>query len=280
MSARAVAAGLRSKEVSLGQIVGSLRNGQRIAFGGGGLSRKPMAAVAAIAESRLDELHTIAFLAGPEIDLLVGTGKVASVHFAYFGFDGLGMAPNFRRAREGSGKPCVTESSEALFIGGVEAAARGIPFMPSHSGLFGDLAALPGSPYREFSCPITGTRLIAAPAITSDVLLLHANEADRFGNVWIRGDQFLDPLMARGADAVFVTVDRLVDQLPRPDEMSQSDTVISRVWITGVCEVPAGSGFTASFPDRTADIPALLEYQARATDPTWLAKFVAENGAR
>jgi glutaconate CoA-transferase subunit A len=263
----------RSKVVPIEEMVGAVRSGMEVAFGGGGLQRKPMGLARALARRDATDLRLVCFLAGPEADLLIGLKKVASVHFAFFGFDGLGLAPNFRRARQ-SGDLTATEGSEGMFLASVEAGARGVPFHPCHSGLAGDIVALPGSPYRRFTCPVTGRDLVAAPAVNPEVFFLHVNMADRHGNLVISGDPFLDALLARASGSVFATAERIVDELPR--DLTQHDTVISRVWVSGVCWAPGGTGFTGCYPDRVLDWHAGLEYQQRCGDPGWLEQYAAE----
>jgi glutaconate CoA-transferase, subunit A len=92
-----------------------------IAFGEGGIVRKPLAAAAALGLSALPPRKLFALLGGPEVDLLIGMGKAAELMFAYVGMDAIGLAPNFRRARE-QGSLSVTETSEYLFLAG----ARGV----------------------------------------------------------------------------------------------------------------------------------------------------------
>jgi glutaconate CoA-transferase subunit A len=262
-----------NKLVPLEEMVGTVRGGMEVAFGGGGLQRKPMALARALARCDVTGLRLVCFLAGPEADLLIGLKKAASVHFAFFGFDGLGLAPNFRRARQ-SGDLVATEGSEGMFLASVEAGARGVPFHPCRSGVAGDILELQGSPYRRFTCPVTGQDLVAAAALNPDVLFIHANLADRHGNLVISGDPFLDALLARASRSVFATAERVVDELPR--DLTQHDTVVSRVWVNGVCEAPGGTGFTGCYPDRVLDWRAGQEYQQRCGDPGWLEQFAAE----
>jgi glutaconate CoA-transferase subunit A len=255
-----------SKVRSLDEMVSAVRPRSLVSFGGGGMVRKPMAAVAALAASRIP-VRLAVFLGGPDVDLMLGAGAVEHLQFAYVGFDMLGLSPNFRRARETDGL-AVVEWTEAMFIAGVEAATRRVPFMPTRSGLGVDLMNLPGVPFKRFDCPLTGEELIAVPAIRPDVLFLHANEADRQGNVRITGDGFLDPQLARAASAVFVTAERVVDRLD--DTISEHETTISRLWVSGVAEVPRGCGFTALYPDWPLDYQRATDYAEHCRDQAWL----------
>lgn len=258
---------MADKVMTLADAAASIQNGDRVAFGGGGLSRKPLAAAREVARSSVRGLRLITFLGGPEVDVLIGIGKVDSVHYAYVGLDHLGMAPNFRRARE-SGAIEAVEATEYMVLAGLEAAIKRVPFMPTTSGLGSDILSLPSTPFKVFACPLTQRQLVAVPALRPDVVFIHANEADESGNAFIHGDAYADHLLVRAADRAYVTAERIVD---RPE---QKGTFISRLWVTGVCEAPGGTGFTAIFPDRRLDWGAAAEYAANAADASWLQKFV------
>src|SRR6478752_6287810 len=135
------------KRLSLQDFVAGIKPGASIAFGGGGIQRKPMAAAAAIARSQLTNLDIISFLGGPEVDLLLGLGKIRHLWFAFVGFDMLGLAPNFRRARE-SGAITVTEYSEGTMLAAFEAAAKNLPYLPTRFGLNTDLLNTSTSPFK------------------------------------------------------------------------------------------------------------------------------------
>jgi glutaconate CoA-transferase, subunit A len=259
------------KRRSLEQMIGSLRPDSFIAFGGGGMQRKPMTVAKAIAASGLRGMRAAVFLGGPEVDLLAGTGVIGSLHFAYVGFDLFGLAPNFRRARE-NGRLAIVEYSEGTCIAAFDAGAKRLPFMPTRFGLGTDILKTPTSPFVVFNCPITGEELVAVPALVPDVAFIHVNEADYAGNGLIVGDAFIDPVIARSARKVFLTAERVVERLSadRPGRA----TVISRMWVEGVCEAPGATGFTGIYPDRPIDVGAVVEYMRNATDPTWLERFV------
>jgi glutaconate CoA-transferase subunit A len=258
-----------SKVTSLDGMVARIEPGSVVAVGGGGLARKPLAACAALA-LRGVPIELTAFLGGPDVDMLIGMGVVNRLEFAYVGMDALGLAPNFRQAREKAGLE-VVEWTEAMYIAGVEAAARRVPFMPTVSGPGAELMDLPESPFVRFPCPITGTTLTAVPAISPDVLLIHASQADHAGNVRISGDGFLDPYLARAAKQVLVTAESIVETLS--DDISDHETTLSRLWVTAVAEVPGGSGFTSSYPHVPVDYRRGMEYLTNARDNGWLNEF-------
>ena len=261
------------KRLSLKEMVAQIAPGQSVAFGGGGLQRKPMAAAKAIAASSLTNIPVIAFLGGPEVELLIGVGKAARLSFGFMGFDAWGLAPNFRKARE-AGTLEVVEYSEATMIAAFEAGAKRLPFIPTRFGLGTQIMQTRTSPFKMFDCPITGEKLVAVPAINPDIAIVHVNEADRAGNAIIHSDCYSDPLLVRAAKKTFLTAERVVDRLPT--DHGRRSTFISRLWVHGVIEAPRGAGLSIMYPEYALDLPRVLEYQKRATDAAWLNSFVAE----
>lgn len=258
------------KRLSLQELAGEVKSGGTVAFGGGGVQRKPMAAAAVIARSAVENINVVSFLGGPEVDLLLGMGKVKELTFAFVGFDMFGLAPNFRRHRE-QGSLRVIEYSEGTMLAAFEAAAKCLPFVPTRFGLDTDLLTTPTSPFKTLACPFSGETLLAVPALAPEIAIIHVNEADRAGNAIVHGDAYGDSLLARAAKRTFVTAERIVDELPT--DHSRRSTFISRLWIEGVIEAPGGAGMTALFPDYPVNVPHVLEYMKKATDASWLANF-------
>ena len=111
-----------TKTITLAKALAAVAPGSSVAFGGGGIQRKPMAAARALAAADVGDLTVVAMLGGPDVDLLIGAGKVRELQFAFVGFDAFGLAPHFRKARE-SGSISVVEYSEATIIAAFEAGA-------------------------------------------------------------------------------------------------------------------------------------------------------------
>jgi glutaconate CoA-transferase subunit A len=262
---------ISKKLISVREMAATLKDGDHVAFGGGGLLRKPMFAAVEVARSTVSSLHVSSFFAGPEVDLLIGVDKITTLSYAFVGFDVLGMAPNFRRVRE-TGKIQAKEYSEWMFLLALQAAASKVPFMPTRSGLGADLLHLPDSPFREFHCPISGQPLVAVPALVPDVAFIHANEVDLEGNLQIWGDAFADVLLTRAATTVYALADRVVPSLTNVEKYPTFQ--ISRVWISAVAVVPDSTGFTGAPPSRAIDFEGVADYQRNATSSKWLAHFV------
>ena len=89
----------------------------------------------------------------------------------------------------------------------------------------------------EVVCPFTDERLVAVPALNPDVAIVHAQEADREGNVQLWGIPGVQKEAVLAAEYALVTVERVVDELvPRPGAV-----VIPSWVIDAVAVAPGGS---------------------------------------
>ncbi|MGH2930495.1 MAG: CoA transferase subunit A, partial [Solirubrobacteraceae bacterium] len=87
------------------------------------------------------------------------------------------------------------------------------------------------------TCPFTGEQLVAVPALTPDVAIVHAQEADSSGNVQLWGIPGVQKEAVLAAKRAVVTVERIVEELePRPG------AVVIPAWVIDyVAEAPHGS---------------------------------------
>jgi glutaconate CoA-transferase subunit A len=87
------------------------------------------------------------------------------------------------------------------------------------------------------ACPFTGERVAAVRAINPDVTVIHAQHADRRGNVQLWGISGVQKEAVLAADRSLVTVEELVDELvPRPNAVVLPGWVVSAVAV-----VPGGA---------------------------------------
>jgi glutaconate CoA-transferase subunit A len=169
---------------------------------------------------------------------LTGRGKLlARVDAAYFvGVEARGLSPHARRVME-SGEVEVTEWTNYTLAARFQAAAMGVPFLPTRSMLGTD--TFKHSAAKIIACPFTGEKLVALPALYPDVAAIHVHEADRYGNCRITGTTVADLELARAAKRLIITCERLV-----PHEEFRRDpsrTAIPFFCADAVCEVPYGS---------------------------------------
>ena len=182
----------------------SLVDGQCIAIG----EPAPMALVRQIIRAGVRELTVIA--SGLTLDLLIASGCVRKVVSYYAGGgSGVPVAPSFRRAAE-QGRIDIWECEEGILTSALEAAGKGLPFLPWRGGVGTSLPEL-NPELRVITDPIRGETLLAVPALRPDLALLHAASSDAYGNVQHHGGPgWLDLFLARAATRTVVTVEKLV----------------------------------------------------------------------
>jgi glutaconate CoA-transferase subunit A len=229
------------KRASIDEIVKDLADGASILIGGWGPVRKPMSLVRAIARSPVKDL-TILSLAGMDLDLLIGAGKVKTAVFGFISFEGApGRPGNFNRARiEGTVE--MKELSEYMFIAQLKAAAERLPFYPTRSGLGTDILNI-NPEIKTITDPYTDQTLVAMPAVTPDYAMIHVNEADEMGNGRILGDPYLDSLFVRAADKVIMSTEKIL-----PVGKIQDHSILGS-WVAAVVEAPQGAYPGDCYPD-------------------------------
>jgi glutaconate CoA-transferase subunit A len=259
------------KTMSIDEVVGSLRDGMTVGIGGWGSRRKPMALVRAICRSGLRDL-TIVSYGGADVGLLCAYGKVRRVIAPFVTLDSIPLEPHFRIARQ-TGAIEFTEYDEGMFMFGLLAAAHRLPFLPTRAGLGSDVMRVDPSLRTVRSPYADGEELVAVPALTMDVALVHLNRADRRGNAQYLGpDPYFDDLYAKAADRCYVSCERLVDTGGLLKEGPVQSLLISRSMVTGVVETPNGAHFTTCEPDHGRDEGFQRSYVAAARDPeAWKA---------
>jgi glutaconate CoA-transferase subunit A len=237
--------------------VASIEDGQCIAIGGFLSVRHPMALVRALARKGVRDLTVVTPGGGIDIDLLVAAGAVGKLIIGVCSLDVVGPAPSFRRAAE-SGAVEVTDYGVATIARSLEAAARGL------AGATGRL--LLGSALRDYHPghpDDADPSLWHMPALAVDVALIHAERADRDGNLRFFAPG-LDAVIAWGARRVVASVERVV---PR-DALAQWGTAgVPRSKVDCLVSVPFGAHPTSSYPDYATDYETLIAYAATAAQP-------------
>lgn len=146
-------------------------------------------------------------------DQMVGMGAARRLIFSYAGNPGVGSLHRVRDAVEhGWPRPIeLEEHSHAGMANRYAAGASDLPFAVMRGYLGTDLMARTN--VREITCPFTGERLVAVPALRPDVAIVHAQEADRDGNVALWGIPGVQKEALLAARRSLVTVERIVDAL-------------------------------------------------------------------
>ena len=174
-------------------------------------------------------------------DQMIGMGCASRIVFSWGGNPGVGSLHRFRDAIE-NGWPApveIEEHSHADMAASYQAGASGLPFAVMRGYVGSDLPKF-NKRIQPITCPFTGEVLTATPALNPDVTIIHAQKADRKGNVAIFGIVGIQKEAALAAKKVIVTVEEIVDDL----ECSRK-----RVHLTGVGDFvhQCGAGWRASF---------------------------------
>lgn len=202
--------------------------------------------------------HLIPFAAGHEIirqgrrdltlirmtpdliyDQLIGAGCVAKLVFSWGGNPGVGSLHRFRDAVENQwpGPIAVEEHSHAAMANAWAAGASGLPFAVFR-GYLGTSLPEVNPNIRTVTCPFTGEKLAAVPALRPDVGIVHAQRADRDGNVLVEGIIGVQKEVVLASSVAVVTVEEIVDDLRAP---SVNSTVIPGWTIDLIAAAPRGA---------------------------------------
>lgn len=233
-----------------------ISDGQTIALGGMTLYRRPVAFVHHLLarKPRPQNLTLLAFTAGYESDLLVGTGCVSKVRTCYFGLESFGFAPMFTQAAQ-SGAIEVIEETEASIVMGIRARLAGVGFLPSTAWIGTDLPNLRPD-VKTIQDPYSGEEYIAFPSISVDVAVVHGLEADYQGNVRLNNNLGIDLELIYVAQTVIVTVETIVEKLTP----SAIGPIIPRPAVDVIIHAPNGAWPTSCYPLYPVDGYELLRY--------------------
>jgi glutaconate CoA-transferase, subunit A len=150
-------------------------------------------------------------------DQLIGAGSARKLIFSWGGNPGVGSLHRLREAVE-HGWPHPLELEEHTHAGMAAAYAAGAANLP-----FGTLRGYVGTDLVTHTrvgrvvCPFTGEELAAVPALRPDVGIVHAQQADRRGNVQLWGITGVQKEAVLASSRSLVTVEEVVHELePRP----------------------------------------------------------------
>jgi glutaconate CoA-transferase, subunit A len=172
-------------------------------------------------------------------DQMIGMGCAEKVVFSWGGNPGVGSLHRFRDAYE-NGWPnriAIEEHSHAAMANAYEAGAANLPFAAFRGYKGVDLPKVNPN-IRSVACPYTGEVLATVPAIRPDVAIVHAQKADRTGNVLIEGIVGVQKEAVLAAKRSIVTVEEVVDELgPR----SPNACILPHWTVSAISVVPGGA---------------------------------------
>jgi glutaconate CoA-transferase subunit A len=170
-------------------------------------------------------------------DQMIGAGCASKLIFSWGGNPGVGSLHRLRDAVENGfpGPLAVEEHSHAGMAARYVAGASGLPFgiLRGYQGT--DL--VDHTTVATVESPFGGEPVTAVPALNPDVTVIHAQQADRLGNVGLWGITGVQKEAVLAARASIVTVEEVVDELA----LTGPNPVIVPSWVvSAIAVVPGG----------------------------------------
>ena len=194
-------------------IAGTVRDGQTVALEGF-THLIPFAAAHEIIRQGRRDLTLIRMTPDVVYDQMIGMGCASGLVFSWGGNPGVGSLHRMRDAVE-HGWPAplaLEEHSHAAMAAAWVAGASNLPFATLR-GYRGTSLPAVNPRIASVTCPFTGEELAAVPALRPDVGIVHAQRADRRGNVLVEGIIGVQKEVVLAARTAVVTVEEIVDDL-------------------------------------------------------------------
>lgn len=220
-------------------------------------------------------------VSGYATDLLIGAGCADHVQTSAVTLGEAGLAPRFTAALA-AGRITVTDATCPAIHTMLQAAEKGVPFLPLRGVLGSDLVIhRPDWIVQQNPFSPTPDPILLLPALQPDIAAFHAVMADRAGNVWVGRRRELATL-AHASRSSLVTVERIVEGNLLDDERLAPGT-IAATYIEAVAVAERGCWPLALLDEYPADAAHLRDYaRAARTDAgfdTYLAAHVLPRAA-
>lgn len=208
-------------------------------------------------------------------DQMVGMGMARKLVFSYIGNPGVGLLRRCRDSVEnGFPRPVeIEEHSHAGMANAYEAGASGLPFAVFRGYRGAGLAEVNPN-IKSVTCPFTGEKLAAIPSVRPDVTFIHAQKADRQGNVLVEGIIGIQKEAVLAAKRAVVTVEEVVDNF---DDVHPNCCVLPQWTIAAIAEVPGGAHPSYAHGYYVRDNATYLEWDKIAADRDGFAEWMKVN---
>jgi len=209
-------------------------------------------------------------------DQMIGMGCARKLVFSWGGNPGVGSLHRLRDAVEHGwpGPLELEEHSHAGMAAAYTAGASNLPFAVLRGYRGGDLPAR--TRVAEVICPFTGEALAAVPAHRPDVGIVHAQRADRMGNVQLWGILGVQKETVLASRASIVTVEEVVDELP-----PVPGAIVIPSWVVGAVSLAPGGAhpsYAHGYYDRDNAFYRAWDGISRERDTfqAWMKRHVLE----
>jgi glutaconate CoA-transferase, subunit A len=199
----------------------------------------PFAAGHEIIRQRITDLTLIRMTPDLLYDQMIGSGCARKLVFSWGGNPGVGSLHRLRDAVE-RGWPNAIEIEEHSHSAMAHAYAAGAAGMPSafFRGYRGSDLARVNPNIKFVACPFTQEELASVPALRPDVTIVHAQKADRAGNVLIEGIIGVQKEAVLAARRAIATVEEIVDDL---SGVGTNATILPSWTLGAIVAVPGGA---------------------------------------
>jgi glutaconate CoA-transferase subunit A len=259
------------KTASMAEAIGRIEPGSSVAAGLALEHAIPFAAGHELVRQGTDDLTLIGPISDVLFDQLVGAGLVSRIRAAWVGNVSAGSGYNYRRAVE-DGEIEVENYSNFSIALALEAAAMGVPSLPTRSLLGSDIAREPQ--FRITEDPFEGERVVQVPAISPDWALVHVQRAAPTGDAHLWGNTGVTYEGVRAADRVVVTTEEIVDLDVITSDPSR--TRITREQVDAVVEAPFGAHPSPLAGRYHRDNDFFLAYAEATRDPGGFREWADE----
>lgn len=225
------------KQMSMAAAVSEIDSGDSIAMGLALEHAIPFAVGHELIRQEVDDLTLIGPISDLLFDQLIGAGSVATVKAAWVGNVSAGTGYRFRSAVE-SGDLTVEDHSNFSIALALQAAAMGVPYLPTRSLLGSDIFEQHPRMRRDRD-PFSNEPIALVPAEHPDWAVVHAQRACPAGDAHTWGNLGITLPAVGAAENVLLTVEEIVDeQVIRSDPSRVS---ITRDQVDAVVESPYGA---------------------------------------
>ncbi len=223
----------------------------------------PFAAAHEVIRSGKDNLTLVRMTPDVIYDQLVGMNRVRKLIFSYLGNPGVGLLRRIRDAVENDWPAPLEleEHSHAAIANAYAAGASGLP-CAVFRGYVGAGLTRVNPNIRQIECPFSGESLAAVPAINPDVTFIHAQRADRKGNVLVEGILGVQKEAVLAAKRAVVTVEELVDDI----DAHPNACVLPSWTLTAIAHVPGGAHPSYAHGHYIRDNASYIEWDRIASD--------------
>ena len=239
----------------------------------------PHASAHEVIRQRIKDLTIIRMTPDVIYDQLIGSGLVKKMIFSYAGNPGVGLLRRFRDSVENGwpNKIDIEEHSHSAMAHAYEAGAAGLPCAIFRGYKGAELREV-NSNIKTITCPFTGEELSAIPSLNPDVAFIHAQKADKKGNVLIEGILGVQKEAVLASKRSVVTVEEVVEKL----NSHPNATVLPGWTITSICHVPGGAHPSYARGYYKRDNASYIEWDKIASERNtfniWMKKNILEVG--